>query len=166
MKLLNAARCVIFVSYMATCLQLLFLISKSLNSTSEIRLQNVVINGVDLMVLGSHEGFSYFPKSLTLHNCCKHYHTYLVMSPLITVCTLRLVCFALVLLVTCVRGWCWGSPGGHGVQARNWARLRCWLQDTLLSIEDGLQPTESRSHSAGTSQVSCVCSMKNWKGFE
>lgn len=144
-KWLNIARCAIFVSYMATCLQLLFLTSKSLNSTLEIRLQNVMINGVDLMVLGSHEGFSYFPKSLTLHNCCNHYHTYLVMFPLITVCTLHVVCFALVLFVTPpVCGLCCGkrqgTPRGRGLQAQK----RSWLQDTVLQgvrSEDGLQPT-------------------------
>jgi len=148
-KLLNIARDAIFVSYMATCLQLLFLNSKWLSSTFEIRLQNVMINGVDLMVLGSHEGFSCFPKSLTLHNCCKHYHTYLVMWPAVTVCTLRVVCFALALFAAppaC--GWCCGkpqgSPGGHGVPAPRRGWLRSWLQDTVLRgvrTEDGLQPT-------------------------
>lgn len=108
-----------------------------------------MINGVDLMVLGSHEGFSYFPKILTLHNCCKHYHTYLVMFPLITVCTLHVVCFALVLFVTppaC--GLCCGkrqgSPRGRGLQAQKRSWLRSWLQDTVLQgvgSEDGLQPT-------------------------
>lgn len=106
MKLLNIARCAGFVSYMATHLQLLFLISKSLNGTFKIRLQNVVINGVDAMVLGSHEGFSYFPKNSTLHNCCEHCHTYLVLLPLITVCTLRVVYF----VTPPAYALCCGSP--------------------------------------------------------
>lgn len=116
MKLLKIARCAIFVSYMATCLQGLFLISKTLNNTLDIRLQNILINGVDLIVLGSHERFSYFPKCLTLHNCRKHYHTYLVLVSQITVCTLCAVCFAHRSSGTRLSV---GSPGGRGVPARS-----------------------------------------------
>lgn len=129
---------------MATCIQLLFLINKSLNSTFTIRLQNV-INGVDLIVLGSHEGFSYFPKSLTLHNCCKHCHTYWVMLPLMTVCTLRAMCFALGLFVTApVWSMLWEAPRipkGPWCTSPARAWLLPWLQDPMLwgvKIEDGL----------------------------
>lgn len=50
--------------------QLLFLVSQSMNSTFEIGLQNVVINGGVLLGLGGHEGLSDFPKSLTFPSCC------------------------------------------------------------------------------------------------
>lgn len=148
MKLLSIARCAILVSYMATCLQLLFLFSKSLNSTFEVRLQHVVMNGAELMGLGSHEGFSYCPESLALHNCRKHDHTSLVMSPLIAVCTLHVVRFALVLLVTPpVCGLCSGKPwgpraGAHGAQAQKWAWLWRGLQDTVLQ---GIRPEDGKA---------------------
>lgn len=111
------ARCAIFVSYMATRLQLPVLISKLLNGTFKIRLQNMMINGVAAMVLGSHEGFSYFPESLTLHNCSEHFHTCLVLLPLITAVPCML-CHS-----SCVRLVLWqpqGRPGGRDVPAEMW----------------------------------------------
>lgn len=41
-----------------------------MNSTFEIGLQNVVINGGVLLGLGGHEGLSDFPESLTFPSCC------------------------------------------------------------------------------------------------
>lgn len=143
MKLLKIARCAIFVSYMATCLQGLFLISKTLNNTLDIRLQNILINGVDLIVLGSHERFSYFPKCLTLHNRRKHYHTYLVLLSQITVCTLCAVCFAHRSSGT---RRCCGKPQGLAVSqpaaAGCRARARCCCRMPCRrgsALEDGLQ---------------------------
>lgn len=145
------ARCAIFVSYMATHLQLPVLISRLLNGTFKITLQHVMINGVAAMVLGSHEGFSYFPESLTLHNCSEHCHTCLVLLPLITAVPCVL-CHS-----SCVRLVLRQPQDAQGV-------AMCQPRCGGLEMANG--QLWGGNHSAGASRVPHLCSAKNWKGLE